>query len=69
MPVNSYPDAYNQCQAMAKEYDTLIDDAIVSDAQISIENMLERPAMIASTLIESGFNDGDVRRSVFSIPK
>ena len=69
LSVVSFPDTYNECQAMVKEFDTLIDNAIVSDAQISIETLLERPAMIASALIEGGFGDGDARRSVFLIQK
>lgn len=69
LPVLSYPDTYNECENMAKEYDTLIDNAIVSDAQISIESLLEIPAMIATMLIEDGFSDCDVRRLVFNTPK
>ena len=66
--VNSFSDTitmtniHNECKAMVQQYDNLINGLIESDGQISIEVLLEYPAMIASEMIEGGCNDNDVRR-------
>ena len=60
--VNSIPDTYEECKSMVQQYDQEINAAIDSKNQIGIELLIETPSMIASELIENGYNDDDVRR-------
>ena len=58
------PDTEKVCKALVKKYDQKINAAIVISRLISIEEMLEAPALIAHELFENSMITEESRRLV-----
>ena len=60
--INSLPDTGNRCITLAREYDQKINAIIERGEPITIEEMIEAPAIIAHELFEGDMKDRESRR-------
>ena len=65
VPINSYPDTFNECEKLCKMYDREISDALESNKKIDIAMLIEYPFMIGNELFTGKCSCEDSRRLVY----
>ena len=60
--INSVKDTENICKSLAREFDQKINETIEAGKPISIENLIECPALIVHELFEGDMKDDESRR-------
>lgn len=66
MPISPL-DTANNCKKLAEEYDLAISATIAANMPLGIEQLLDKPFLIASELCEAGTIDEETRRLILLV--